>query len=220
MTTLAERGGRLFREFLARFSVTRDRDPIDTLAEMNRFAATRASFVSQKKLYGYLKTRMGTRYPSMFEDEVFVGSINVAKLHVFAACLSDLTVHVVSQASAGSNVSGAIRTAVARVCFAEGIATVAGDHAHADDVRQWVSAFEDRLATLHWENVAAGHGAFSTSPQALVRWAPIADEHKRYDAQIIRNSVRYAWNEVIRDFRDRAEADALAAEMRGQENHA
>ncbi|EIM73317.1 hypothetical protein A33O_16150 [Nitratireductor aquibiodomus RA22] len=43
---------------------------------------------------------MGTRYPSMFEDDVFIGSINIAKLHVFAACLSDLTIHAVAKVGA------------------------------------------------------------------------------------------------------------------------
>jgi hypothetical protein len=211
MAGLLERAGRFVGEFAARLRVTRETGPIDTTAEMRRFARTRASFVGQKKLYEYLKTRIGTRYPTAFENEAFVASINIAKLHVFAACLSDLTVHVVAKATAGSGLPHEMRAAAALGCFVEGLGETAGAGVDSGMVATWREAFEKRLADLHWENVAVGHDAFSASPKALVRWAPIADELKRQDAEIVRNSVRFAWNEVIRDFRERADVARLAA---------
>ena len=75
-------------EFAARFGTRRDKGPIDSPEKLNQFVATRSAFIAQKTLYGYLKTRMGTSYPRMFEDDVFVSSINIAKMHVFSACLS------------------------------------------------------------------------------------------------------------------------------------
>jgi hypothetical protein len=213
MQLLIERAGRMLGEFAARFRVTRDAGPIDSLAELNRFAATRSAFVGQKKLYEYLKTRMGTRYPTVFENEAYVASINVAKLHVVAACLSDLTVHAVAVATAGSQLPHESRSGAARHCFEAGLDSLA--EAGADEAMfvKWREMFEKRLAHVHWENSAAGHEAFSASPKALVRWAPIADELKRYDASIVRNSIRYAWNEVIRDYRRRASPAALSAEI-------
>lgn len=71
-------------EFLARLTVRRDSGPIDTVESLCRFVSTRAAFVAQKTLYGYLKTRMGTRYPRMFEDDVLIASIDVAKMHVLS----------------------------------------------------------------------------------------------------------------------------------------
>lgn len=210
MAGLLERAGRFVGEFAARLRVTRETGPIDTIEEMRRFARTRASFVGQKKLYEYLKTRIGTRYPTAFENNAFVASINIAKLHVFAACLSDLTVHAVAKATAGSALPHETRTAAAFECFTQGLSETVGSEADADMVETWRDAFEKRLAGLHWENVAVGHDAFSASPKALVRWAPIADELKRQDAEIVRNSVRFAWNEVIRDFRERADCARLA----------
>jgi hypothetical protein len=213
MQQLIERAGRFLDEFAARFRVTRDAQPIDTLAGLNRFAATRAAFVGQKKLYEYLKTRMGTRYPTVFENDEYVASINVAKLHVVAACLSDLTVHAVAVATAGSGLAHDVRSNAARRCFLDGIAGLAEAGGDSAMSVRWSEAFEKRLADIHWENSAAGHDAFSASPKALVRWAPIADELKRYDASIVRNSIRYAWNEVIRDYRRRAVPEVLAAEI-------
>jgi hypothetical protein len=213
MTTLLERAGRFMGEFAARFRVTRDAGPIDTIEEMNRFARTRAAFVGQKKLFEYLKTRIGTRYPTVFENEAFVASMNIAKLHVVAACLSDLTVHAVAKATAGSALPREARAAAARSCFTTGAREIAGAEADAATIESWEQAFEERLRDIHWENVAVGHDAFTASPKALVRWAPIAEELKRQDAEIVRNSVRFAWNEVIRDFRERADAARLSAEI-------
>ncbi|MBX3532315.1 MAG: hypothetical protein KF849_17050 [Rhizobiaceae bacterium] len=211
MAGLLQKAGRFVGEFAARFRVTRETAPIDTVAEMRRFARTRAAFVGQKKLYEYLKTRIGTRYPTAFENEAFVASINIAKLHVCAGCLSDLTVHVVAKATAGSGLPHEIRAAEALSCFTEGVSEMAASGADAGMIEAWREAFGKRLGDLHWENAAIGHDAFSVSPKALVRWAPIADELKRQDAEIVRNSVRFAWNEVIRDFRERGDLARLAA---------
>jgi hypothetical protein len=215
MTPLIERGTAVLREFVARFRVTRETWPIDTIAELQRFARTRAAFVAQKKLYGYLKTRMGTRYTSMFEDETFIRSVNIAKMHIFAACLSDLTVHAVARATAGSGIGHDRRAAAARACFRAGLTQSEGEWPEPDTVDKALEAFERRLEDVAWENLAAGGDAFTTSPKALVRWAPIADELKKYDAEIVRNSVRFAWSEVVRDFRLRHDAAALQAEIEG-----
>ena len=85
-------------DFFARFKIRLDSGPLETVDELSSFVATRSAFIAQKTLYGYLKTRMGTRYPSMFEDDVFVSSIDIAKMHVFAGCLSDLALFAASRA--------------------------------------------------------------------------------------------------------------------------
>ena len=62
-------------------------------AGLLEFVRTRAAHVSQTSLYGYLRTRAGTRYPELFADEKFLESINIAKWHVWLACMSDLWVY-------------------------------------------------------------------------------------------------------------------------------
>lgn len=209
--TILEGGTRFLRDFAARLTVRRDNGPIDSVAELQRFVASRAAFVAQHKLYGYLKTRMGTRYPSMFEDDVFIQSVNIAKMHVFAACLSDLTVHAV--AAAGSSLAEDERSEFARQCYDAGIGNNR-DHAPDGAEAGWRRAFDARLEDIHWENIAAGGDAFVESPKALFRWAPIADELKRYDGEIIRNSVVFAWVEHIRALRRRLAPEAIVADWR------
>jgi hypothetical protein len=54
-----------------------------------------------------------------------------------------------------------------------------------------------------------GEMPFSRSPQALVRWAPVVDEFKLEDDEIVRNSVRFRWQEIRRELRRDLDADAL-----------
>jgi hypothetical protein len=213
--TFLERTGGFVRDFAARFAARRDNGPIDSLAELERFVASRSAFVAQHKLYGYIKTRMGTRYPSMFEDDVFIQSVNIAKMHVFAACLSDMTVHAVATATAGSSLTADERTEIARRCYTAAIDDNR-DHAPDGAEAKWRKAFEKRLGDIHWENMAAGGNAFSESPKALFRWAPIADELKRYDGEIIKNSVVFAWAEHIRALRQRLAPEAVVEDWRAR----
>ncbi|MBO6719710.1 MAG: hypothetical protein JJ913_17285 [Rhizobiaceae bacterium] len=194
----------------------RETAPIDSTAAMFTFVSSRSAFVAQKKLYGYLKTRMGTRFPSMFEDDVFVGSINIAKMHVFAACLADMTVHAISRVTAGSGLSADERNGLAMRCFETGIADNR-DHAPEGAEAAWKEAFAKRLEGLHWENLASGGTAFTESPKALVRWAPIADELKRYDREIVENSVTFSWPEHTRDFAARAVPEAIVEDWKASQ---
>ena len=213
MSGIVGRLGVAWRAFAARFSTRGNEGPIDSVDKLFDFAATRSAFVAQKKLYGYVKTRMGTRYVSMFEDETFIASINIAKMHVFAACLSDLTVFCVARAASLGGLAADERDAMARECYRRGIAPYADQAPTPDAADEWVAAFDKRVGDVHWDNAAATGEVFELSPKALLRWAPIAPEHKKYDAEIVRNSIRFAWNEVRMDYRARLDADALRGSL-------
>ena len=84
-----------FRDMLRQYPVFRRRSfPIESLESASEFAATRAAFVAQKTMFGYVKTRMGTSYPEMFRDDVMVSSLKIATLYHYSACLSDLMLYV------------------------------------------------------------------------------------------------------------------------------
>ena len=53
---------------------------IGNLDELESFIQSKSAWVTQVTLYGYLKTRMGTRYVLHFENDKFMGSVNLAKL--------------------------------------------------------------------------------------------------------------------------------------------
>ena len=64
---------------------------IRSLDELENFIQTKSSWVAQVTLYGYLKTRMGTRYVLHFENDKFMTSVNSAKWNIYSVALQDLT---------------------------------------------------------------------------------------------------------------------------------
>ena len=69
---------------------------IKNLDDLENFIQTKAAWVSQVTLYGYLKTRMGTRYVLHFDNDEFIGSVNLAKWNIYSTALQDLTLFVFS----------------------------------------------------------------------------------------------------------------------------
>ena len=76
---------------------------ISNLDELENFIQTKSAWVTQVTLYGYLKTRMGTRYVLHFENDVFMGSVNLAKWNIYSVALQDLTFFTFSKLKADFN---------------------------------------------------------------------------------------------------------------------
>ena len=69
---------------------------INSKEDLRNFIQERSAHVTQTTLYGYIKTRIGSRYAMMFEDDVFLKSINLAKWNIYMSALSDCTFYVFS----------------------------------------------------------------------------------------------------------------------------
>ena len=157
------------------------------MAALEKFVSTRAAFVAQKTLYGYVKTRMGTRYVAMFEDKAMVASLNIAKMHVFAACLSDLSIYAVATAAYGHAVPNDSSRELARRCYAAGLRDNSADAPAEFSAQECIDEFDRRLSETDWQHGARQPENFTQSPASLVRWAPIADKLKKFDSEIIEN---------------------------------
>jgi hypothetical protein len=185
--------------------------PIADRDALRQFLESRSSYVAQTSLYGYLRTRAGMRYPELFANDEFVRSVNLAKWHIWLACLGDLAVYAGGMlarksGAAAPRVGPLVAEVVESILSATGVPPDAGPGfaAHAQRVRA-------RLAACDWAAVQDDHTAFADSPGALVRWAPIVDELKDLDEPIVRNSVRFRWQEVRRDLRAALHADEVMA---------
>lgn len=185
--------------------------PVVDRAGLRQFLETRASYVAQMSLYGYLRTRAGMRYPELFDDDVFVASVNIAKWQIWLACLSDLAVYagflMLHRTNAPvDQIRALMRAVLDDVLTGAGTPSDAGPEfaPHADRVRA-------RLALCDWHAVGDDASAFSESPDALVYWAPVVDELKQLDTEIVRNSMRFRWQEVRRDLRRDLDAERVLA---------
>ncbi len=149
----------------------------------------------------------------MFEDEVFRSSITTASMQVFAACLSDLTIHAVAHALAGSGATDEVKSALARDMYAQGLQDNRADATEGFDINQVLADFDHRLDGTDWKFGALLPENFTRSPTALLRWAPIAERYKRSDAEIVENSLKFAWVDIREQFARRLDAAAIAREV-------
>ncbi|MEM7188891.1 MAG: hypothetical protein AAF439_04700 [Pseudomonadota bacterium] len=160
---------------------------LDGPASFVDFLRTRSARVAQSTLYGYLKTRMGTRYPALFEDPEFADAIRTAQEKVFVACLSDLTLFAIIKARPAEADPAACAMLAAWSFGCAGASTA-------------MNAFQDRLEQTEWTTDPAA--CFSESPVALVQAAPVIEAFKLADAEILRNSIEFQWIDVKRELQE------------------
>lgn len=195
-------------EYLGAGGAGRRRNITD-IAALRHFLDTRASHVAQTTLYGYLRTRAGTRFPVLFENDAFVVSINHAKWQMWLACLSDLSVFagglLALRSRAGPAAAGAaVRRAVETILERTGTPDDAGPM-----FAEAAQTVRDRLSRCDWHALDDDENEFTASPEALVRHAPIIPELMALDEEIVRNSVRFRWHEIRRELRVMLDADAV-----------
>ena len=63
-----------------------------------------------------------------------------------------------------------------------------------------IKKFETRLSSVNWINFYKNN-PFDQSCQAIFTWAPVADELKQYDEEIVLNSMALKWNNIVSDFK-------------------
>jgi len=163
--------------------------------EIKLFIRQRSSMVTQTTLYGYLKTRIGTRYLSMFEDETFSKSIEIAKWNIYMVALADCTLYVYSYLI---DKKGMQEKNIKEI-FAGMLEEEKGNGLDDKLIRETNLDFEQRLREVNWSSYHSTD-PFIKSGQALYRWSPIADELKVLDKEIVLNSMIYKWNLVKNEF--------------------
>lgn len=200
------------------FRIRLDQSRIDNLPALIAFIHTRSAYVGQTSLYGYLKTRMGTRYRVIFEDPAFAESLANAKWRTFAACLSDLCVFAVSTISRAGE-SGAEESArLAQHCFESAVQATFDDCDIPDLKSTVIEQFTRRSSFVDWQTAGDLEKAFTASPEELISSAPVIEEYKDLDREIVTNSIRFRWRDVREQFRRRVDGVAICAEWRGIEN--
>ena len=75
--------------FFSLFKAFIPKKKIKNFDELEEFIQEKSAWVSQVTLYGYLKTRIGTRYVLHFDNEEFMKSVNLAKWNIYAVSLQD-----------------------------------------------------------------------------------------------------------------------------------
>ena len=170
---------------------------IDTKEDLKVFVQERAAHVTQTTLYGYIKTRIGTRYQLMLDDEKYSDSVNIAKWNIYIAALSDLTIYalsyLISKKNLKENNAKEIFLNIINEELNNGLDKKLFDTAEKD--------FTIRIKSINWNKFYL-ETPFKNSGLALYHWSPIADDLKVLDKEIVLNSIMLKWNLVENEFED------------------
>ena len=172
---------------------------ISNLDELEDFIQSKSAWVTQVTLYGYLKTRMGTRYVLHFENDKFMASVNLAKWNMYAVALQDLTFYTFSYLKKNFNYQDIDK---ADEIFLKILDDETTNKMPLDIIDEAKKNFNDRLQNINWETYY-NDLPFNPSALSLYKWAPIADELKNLDRKIVLNSVILKWDIVKKEFNER-----------------
>lgn len=191
-----------------------DKSPITTMDAFVEFVQTRSSYVAQTSLYGYLKTRMGTSYREVMVDDTFVPVVRQSAARLFVSCLGDMTVFAVATAGREGALTRSESDEIARTCFSRGMANGLEGIESAVDQDERTAAFAERAAATDWQVMAEGENAFAGSARDLVAFAPVINQFKELDGEIVSNSIRFRWRDVREQLRKRVDGQALGEDWR------
>ena len=174
---------------------------INNLDELESFIQTKSAWVTQVTLYGYLKTRMGTRYVLHFENDKFMSSVNLAKWNMYSVAIQDLTFFIFSYLKVNSNYQGFEK---AEEIFLKILDDEISNKMPLDIIEEAKKNFKERLQNINWDTYL-NNLPFNPSALSLYKWAPIADDLKILDRKIVLNSVILKWDVVKKEFNERIE---------------
>ena len=169
---------------------------IKSKKDLQKFIQQRSAHVTQTTLYGYLKTRIGVKFTAMVEDDVFSKSINIAKWNIYMTAIADCSLYVFSYLIAEKN----LKKNDCKEIYLD-IIKNEKENGLTDEIYQRAKQeFLNRYDKINFNKYYI-ENPFKESCLALYNWAPIADELKTLDKEIVLNSMRLKWNLKIEEFK-------------------
>ena len=186
-----------FKTYLfAMFKAFIPKKKIKNLDELENFIQTKSAWVTQVTLYSYLKTRMGTRYVLHFDNDEFMGSVNLAKWNIYSVALQDLSFFTFSYLKVNFNYQDINQ---AQEIYFKILDDETLNKMPLDIIEEAKKNFIERFQNLNWENYYKDL-PFNPSALSLYKWAPIAEELKILDRKIVLNSMILKWDIVKQEF--------------------
>ena len=171
---------------------------IESYSDLKDFIQKKSAWVSQVTLYGYLKTRMGAKYVLMFEDEIFLGSINKAKWNIYMVALQDLTFYTISYLKNERNLHD---TEKSKEIYFGILEEELNNELPKEIYEKAKKEFSQRYEKINWIDYYKSL-PLNSSALSLYDWSPIAEELKILDKKIVLNSMILKWDNVKNEFKE------------------
>ena len=141
---------------------------------------------------------MGTRYVLHFDNDEFIGSVNLAKWNIYSTALQDLTFFVFSYLKVNFNYGDLDRS---KEIFLKILDDEISNKMPLDIIDQARKDFDHRLLNINWDTHYTDL-PFNPSALSLYKWAPIAEELKTLDRKIVLNSMILKWDVIKQEFQN------------------
>ena len=195
----------MIQQILEYFGI-RPKKPISQLGELVEFIHRNASFVSQVVLLTYIKARAGTQYPKLFENREYLKSIEMARSNIYAACVADLIFYVINEHCLTDIKTKKIHFIQPKLVD-EVFKFAKYDEKVVEQFNEMKRRCKEQINKLNIEKT--DHKLFRMSSDTFFKWAPMAEEFKKDDEEIMRNSMLFRWIEVRRELRSRIEPSLI-----------
>ena len=169
---------------------------INSKKDLQKFIQQRSAHVTQTTLYGYLKTRIGVKFTAMVEDDAFSKSINIAKWNIYMTAIADCSLYVFSYLIVEKN----LKENDCKEIYLDIIENEKENGLTNEIYQRAKQEFLNRYDKIDFNKYYL-ENPFKESCLALYNWAPIADELKTLDKEIVLNSMRLKWNLKIEEFK-------------------
>ncbi len=194
-----------------------ERGRLRTVGSLADGLASRTTYVTQTSLYGYLKTRMGSRYQTYFLDEAFSQRLMQSVIEINAVALGDAIIYLLARHFVSSEAAvpreaehrvEALALELYRVAYEQWRVEMRTAPVVMPDGQ---SAFADRIAVTDLRQ-GASLDVFREGAGRLLREAPIADELKALDEEIVMRSVINRWTLVWPQVSRRLDAASVVSD--------
>ena len=141
---------------------------------------------------------MGAKYVLMFDDEIFLGSINKAKWNIYVVALQDLTFYTISFLKSERNLHDVEKS---KEIYFQILEDELKNKIPKDIFEKAKKEFLIRYEKLNWIEYYKSL-PFNSSAISLYEWSPIAEDLKILDKKIVLNSIILKWDNVKDEFKN------------------
>ena len=142
--------------------------------------------------------------------------MKIARWHIYGAAICDLTLFSAAQLYVHAEFSAEKAQAFSTSILDDILPNYPQDDIDNSQFDEMCTRGKQRAALANWGSIATGPAAFQSSSDAVFRWAPIADELKCDDEEIVRNSIHLRWIGVRRDLKELFQHTAIADDWHHQ----
>lgn len=188
--------------------------PIRDLGSLKDSVRADGAFLAQGSSYAYLRARSGTHADRLFRDPGFAAALNLCKWETFAAATADMLVLAEAELRQHHRLPPSVLAELFAQLYEETLSLEpVPEHRRAEgwemDILQFAGRIEEasRLPRPPLRRIVRNTG------ERLMRHAPVTEEVRRVDRQMVFNNVEFRFIERLSALRRRLDRERVGRHL-------